>query len=768
MIEKRNDGFYVVSHSGKTMGGPYKTREEAQKRMAQVEAHKKMSEEKNGMDKKKKMMKCFQFTKGVFYKAVDSDFYTEGFVATSHLDDAHLIPEELGGTGLPDYIPHSTLQSIADQINTLAGAGAASLHHNRESQVVGVAKEASVKRLSDGEYGVYVVTQHNAKHPEFDTVKYEVENGMLSGYSIEYDPVDFHFEVREGKEVRVLDDIRVHGYGLASRPINPHAAIVDYEYKELLCFSNPNLKEGVGGGVVMAEEKTKVVEAVESKEAKVEAPKIVEAKESFSQEEYSEFLKFKEMNKAREHKEAIKKEVEAVLAGMNFKAPLKADARVEAKELEFKELKDYKEAVSKGKPIQVQYKAAAALINKDIELSAKAGVPDILRRSENAPGVTEKFVMGNKSQNWDIGYQSHGKLSVKEGEGWTSVPQKAYGNLLQVKELSLQYKDLETDTNAGGWTYGSYNLSPAEMNDVFQPVIINQLNEQRTVWNTLQKVDFSAYSQIQFRIRTTRNSTAGGQLESFDMTSNYTGNSGRRKISQPFSYYYVMVRVTGPEIALSQAPGGIGDVYAAEVSDATEDLLRILDRAVIGTGAGTAENASLGFEGLIITTGNLYGIDVTSIDAGANNFPRYPLEAAAVTNAGSVRITLERIRTTISSCVNNGANQNDLVMYSHRTQQDFIRALIQDMQRIVPTSARVGFEGVIEVDGVPVLDDVNINTDDIFFIDSAHTKIGLKVAPTYEETAKTIDARNGFIKCYWNLYSDKPSHNAWVHTLATS
>lgn len=37
MIRKKPDGYYVVSEEGKNLGGPYKTREEAQKRLAQVE-----------------------------------------------------------------------------------------------------------------------------------------------------------------------------------------------------------------------------------------------------------------------------------------------------------------------------------------------------------------------------------------------------------------------------------------------------------------------------------------------------------------------------------------------------------------------------------------------------------------------------------------------------------------------------------------------------------------------------------------------------------
>ena len=37
MIRKKSDGYHVVSEKGKNLGGPYKTREEAAKRLRQVE-----------------------------------------------------------------------------------------------------------------------------------------------------------------------------------------------------------------------------------------------------------------------------------------------------------------------------------------------------------------------------------------------------------------------------------------------------------------------------------------------------------------------------------------------------------------------------------------------------------------------------------------------------------------------------------------------------------------------------------------------------------
>jgi hypothetical protein len=46
MIVERKDGFYVISHKGTSLGGPYKTRKRAQARLDEVEMFKHMTERK--------------------------------------------------------------------------------------------------------------------------------------------------------------------------------------------------------------------------------------------------------------------------------------------------------------------------------------------------------------------------------------------------------------------------------------------------------------------------------------------------------------------------------------------------------------------------------------------------------------------------------------------------------------------------------------------------------------------------------------------------
>lgn len=48
MITKHKDGYHVVSEKGKNLGGPYKTREEAVKRLRQVEFFKHKGRKNSG------------------------------------------------------------------------------------------------------------------------------------------------------------------------------------------------------------------------------------------------------------------------------------------------------------------------------------------------------------------------------------------------------------------------------------------------------------------------------------------------------------------------------------------------------------------------------------------------------------------------------------------------------------------------------------------------------------------------------------------------
>ena len=224
------------------------------------------------------------------------------------------------------------------------------------------------------------------------------------------------------------------------------------------------------------------------------------------------------------------------------------------------------------------------------------------------------------------------------------------------------------------------------------------------------------------------------------------------------------------------APGGMGDRWADEIKWSGQDLLANdasgqlgLNKTIIGTGDGTTENTALGFEGLILgTTGTLYGKSLAD----------EPTLRSHKDVLSTVNISLEKLREMIRDVqtgVGSGASQihsnsrvSDITFFTNHLQIDFVKAIYQDLQRIVPTSGRVGFEGELAIDGIPMVADRQINTDDVFLINMANTKLGVNLPPTLEPLPIAADAQAAHIKTYFNLYSDAPGNNYWVSGFAVS
>ena len=131
----------------------------------------------------------------ITFKEEKGEFYSEGFIATTHPDRA----ASEDGKFVGDVIPKGTLQTIVDTINNRSHpeAGMASLRHdwireqNPDLAPAGKATSAEIREMDGGHFGVWVETHHRKDHPAFEEIKRDVEQGYLPGYSIEYQTTDF-------------------------------------------------------------------------------------------------------------------------------------------------------------------------------------------------------------------------------------------------------------------------------------------------------------------------------------------------------------------------------------------------------------------------------------------------------------------------------------------------------------------------------------------------------------------------------------------------
>ena len=758
-------------------------------------------------------------------KEFKEDFHVSGYVATSHPDRA--ISEGFEG----DIIPKSTLQSIVTDINNKykPQAGAVSERHDHiksedvDMPIAGVLAPgtvATLQELPDGEWGAHVDTILSKTNPRYEEVKTNIEQGIYPGFSIEFVTNDSVPVEKEGKMYRMLTDIDTEGFGYANRRMiaNPHAEYTDFGYKEISAISTIQNKKTKGEikmetdeEKIAREEKEKIEnltpEEKKKKEEEAKKKKLAEAAKAskegegaqvdtnetkeikVSAEDLALLTKFKEkqVKEAEEKKldPIIKEKVQAMLKEKGFRDAPRFNTGKEDKP-EFKELDNYQTALSEMKEldkhmgtseygvggakrdslfkhsIDKQWKESARLIDalmvKGVDVYGnwlkRAPIPKPSMFKENNCDYSNKFdTVGQRMEMKELSRVD--RIEVKAGEG----------------------AQVDTNLADSNWTYGSYFLSPVELNDIFQPVLVNQLNDQTTTFGRLQKVDFSGLSQIQFRARTGRNSTVGGYSEGTNLTygTSFTGTVGRDKYQQPYCYYRVLVAVTGQAQRFAMAPGGMGDRWADEIKWSGQDLLAAggtkgtaatgLNVAILGSGGGNLENISLGFEGLILgTSGTLYGKTLGTAATSTLHSHKQTLSTVNI-DLAQLRKMIRLVQTGTGSGsteIHSNSRVSDLAFFTHHIQIDFVKAIYQDLQRIVPTSGRVGFEGELSIDGVPMVADRQIETDDVFLINTANTKIAMNLPPTLEPLPVTADAQAAHIKTYFNLYSDAPGNNYWT------
>ena len=89
--------------------------------------------------------------------------------------------------------------------------------------------------------------------------------------------------------------------------------------------------------------------------------------------------------------------------------------------------------------------------------------------------------------------------------------------------------------------------------------------------------------------------------------------------------------------------------------------------------------------------------------------------------------------------------------------------MYDDAQRLVPVSARFGFEDMMSFDTVPVFLDKECADDDIFLVDLETHRIAIWVPPTLEKLGKDSDSEKGFIKSYFATCNKAPRRMVQIY-----
>jgi len=433
-----------------------------------------------GKEKKEKM--CI--VHGLEIKEIKGEIHLEGLIATSHIDSL----DEEEGIEIPDMIPKETLESFATQISNMTEARRMGVHHSEgiSGDFYGEADVSNhpvkVIELNDGEFGLFVDTKLDSTDAKSEEILEQFRDGDLNSFSITYDTQGFtttDFDWIGDKLVRVIGpDTKLYGYTAASNPVNKNAIATGYGYKEFKEIMPKEKKENNVQDKILDNKSEETT--MEKKEEVAEKPiEKVEEKKEESIEKVEEKVEEKPEEKKEEEKEEKVEEKESKLANkimekldkMEVKEKvLKPEAKkVETKEIPF-EVKEFKEILDGKKELEIkeQFKRAGRV----------AGMYDMWEK-----GTTRAETREFKS------FSTNGRF--------------------------LEYKGLGLTTNQN--TDTDYLQSSAELQDVYDPVIYNALNQAVLTWNVLEKDDYSGKgnNQVQFVLKTAANTSA----------SFYTGNA---------------------------------------------------------------------------------------------------------------------------------------------------------------------------------------------------------------------------------------------------
>ena len=740
-----------------------------------------------------------------------------GYIATTHLDEGFY--DEERGIYIRDRISKETLEKWAEEINNgVPRANKVSVHHMRDIIPVGVGIKGSarVDRLPDGEYGLYVETLIDETLPDFEDIKYKIENDLLDSFSIEFRTRDIATgdylegavtEINKGDYIEriLLPGTILDGWTLASRPMNEHAIMIkeiigDVKMEEKAQVSNfEEIRKKKGMSVeefyavprdppsssklpifdaahvrnamarfsqtkgLTPEERRKAINKIirAAKKFGIDASGFIEKYKNKKEEVVKMEVEHKEEDvqkqaPAEEPKEKAQesapeeKEVKISKDDLALLKEAKERKMQEAKEKEYQEMKEriLRELKEQVEKMKVETKAQAES-NDVVETKELIEYKEVLKNPNKIP-IDEQFRIAARFA------ESKGLFN---GDWKTKdVFERKYN--INSGSRFLEYKALGLTTNQN--TDTDYLLSAAELNDVFDPVIYNALNQKTVTWNLLAKDDYSnkGNNLVQFTLKTAANTTAGAYTG--DAVS--TGNVTRMKFMTKFKKYAVGFAISGDMIAAARG-GPIGDIVAQEIKDATEDLLKVINQDLFKENGAETGAEIIGFEYIADSAGNttLYNLTRSSSNKLAP-------DSASDTyiNGNSARISLSNLRAAKRQALKEGADINNLVFITNPVQADLFRSIYDAAQRPVPTSSRFGFEGRPEFDGIPIFEDTDCNSDDWFLVDLETHRVAIWVPPTVEMLGKDSDSVKGFIKTYFAVYNRAPRRLVMIYGNATS
>lgn len=131
-------------------------------------------------------------------------------------------------------LDEDTIKDYYDGSSGNIGHNTAEGHPFADPTIVPAFKIIEVEK---DEVGMFIRAELNTEglmESTIAAIRSNIKNGYIKGFSIEFLPVDYDIEVRDGQKFRIIKEAVVAGAALAGKMVNPAAKITDTELKEIL------------------------------------------------------------------------------------------------------------------------------------------------------------------------------------------------------------------------------------------------------------------------------------------------------------------------------------------------------------------------------------------------------------------------------------------------------------------------------------------------------------------------------------------------------
>lgn len=98
---------------------------------------------------------------------------------------------------------------------------------------IGKLIDATVKFLGEGRYSTRVKGEINRHSPNYEMTKGNLTDGYLDAFSVAFLPTDITYEQKNGKSIRMLNDVKLLNVALTGNPCNTKAQLVEVFTKSM-------------------------------------------------------------------------------------------------------------------------------------------------------------------------------------------------------------------------------------------------------------------------------------------------------------------------------------------------------------------------------------------------------------------------------------------------------------------------------------------------------------------------------------------------------